>query len=199
MARHSAFTHREPNGRVQRHRLSPVEARRLREASWRGLRDAQWGTELGRLRIEETLTEAQFLAGQHWRQDVAAYHWAIDVFPVRSANLELGKRGTPPDPDSEMGRSLAKRESEAVEAFFQAHAVLSAVAIGAEKLVRGLVERDEPLCGISELLMARRGLSALAEHYGLTNQGKGSNVRKSKVEVIRPERKRGRAFRLRGG
>jgi hypothetical protein len=165
MARRSAFAQREPNGREQRHRLlSPTEARRLREAAWRGLRDAQWGTELGRLFLESSLTEQQFLAGQRWRQDVAAYHWAIDVFPVRTASLERGK-ATPPDPDSEVGRKLAKRESEAIETFFAAHAILSFT--GAEKVVRALVERDEPICGVVGLRTARKGLSVLAEHYGL--------------------------------
>jgi hypothetical protein len=177
MARRSAFAQREPNGREQRHRLlSPTEARRLREAAWRGLRDAQWGTELGRLLLENLLTEQQFLAGQQWRQDVAAYHWAIDVFPVRSAKLELGKGGKTADPDSEAGRKLAKRESEAIETFFAAHTILSLT--GAEKIVRALVERDEPICGILGLRTARKGLSVLAEHYGLTNQGNFGNVRK---------------------
>jgi hypothetical protein len=169
MARRSAFAQREPNGQWQRRwdQRAASEVRRLREAAWRGLRDAQWGTELGRLHLEGTLTETQFQAGQQWRNDVAAYHWAIDIFPVRTAKLERGK-ATPADPDSDVGKKLAKHESEAVERFFEAHAVLVLAGANAEKLVRGLVERDEALDGMESLLCVRRGLSALAEYYQLT-------------------------------
>lgn len=161
---------REPSGRPQRERLaSPAEIRRLREAAWRGLRDPEWGTELGRLFLESSLTPLQYAAGRRFQRELAAYHSAIGAFPVRAISLE-SHRSTPPDPDSPAGKAQARREAEAIETFFEAHAVL--VTTGAELLVRGLVERDEALNGLESLLRVRAGLSELARFYALTETGK---------------------------
>ncbi len=171
--RNRLVTAREPNGRIQReHDLAPSEVRRLRDAALRGLRDAEWGTELGRLYLEGSLTGAMYAAGKRWREHAGDYRQAIGIFPVRSASLERGSRGTPPDPDSEEGSNQAQREANAVERFFEAHAALVAAGMGAEHAVRRLCEDDASLCGVYELNKAKDGLSALARHYNLTNQGK---------------------------
>lgn len=143
----------------------------MREAAWRGLRDAEWGTELGRLYLESSLSDRQYAAGRRFQRELAAYHSAIGAFPVRSISLE-SHRSTPPDPDSPRGRAQARNDAEAIETFFEAHAVL--VTAGAEKIVRALLQHDTPLCGMGELRAARAALSALAQFYALTESRKSA-------------------------
>ncbi len=168
-------TVREPNGRIQRsgeRELSPTEARRLRDAAFRGLRDAEWGTELGRLCLEGSITWEMYGAGKRWREASADYRQAIGVFPVRSAALERGSHGHDADPDSEGGQNQAARERNGAERFFAAHARLASVGGLAETVVRRVCEEDQAACGFVEHKALRRGLSALVDHYNLTREQK---------------------------
>lgn len=166
---------REPNGRAQRERESaPTAMKRLRDAALREARHAEWGTELGRLFLSDEITEEQYAAGKWWTEQAKKYQSAIGAFPVRSATLEVGRGGAAPDPDSPEGQKIAKREANQAEVFFAAHAAL--VQSGYESVVRRLCENDEFPCGWGELMAAKRGLSALATHRGLTNQRKNNVI-----------------------
>lgn len=168
-------TAREPSGRPQREtEYAPSQIKRLRDAAMRGLRDAEWGTELGRLSLERSITSLMHAAGRRWRDQAAQYRKAIGVFPVRSLSVEPVSRAMAPDPDSAEGQEQARRDSEAVEQFFAAHAALVMAGSSAENAVRRLCEDDLSLVGMSELQAARKGLNALASHYGLTNQQKSA-------------------------
>lgn len=140
----------------------------------RGLRDAEWGTELGRLYLEKTITPEMYSAGKRWRSEAAQYRAAIGVFPVRAVSLERGVKSHPPDSDSEEGQRQRERELDAAERFFAAHTVLSVA--GAEIIVRRLCEDDESLAGLLEYTVARKGLSKLFEHYRLTDKEKSGNA-----------------------
>ena len=172
MARKKRFvTSREPSGRIQREQHPAAsEVRRLRDIAVRDSRREEWGTELGRLYLEGSITAIMYAAGKRWRESATNYGKAIGVFPVRGASLERGSRSSPPDPDSEEGQSQALREANAAEVFFEAHAVLVAVGMGAEMAVRKLCEDDSSLVGMRELINARSGLARLAEHYRLTER-----------------------------
>lgn len=170
--RNRLVTAREPNGRIQRNgNPAASEVRRLRDMAVRDARHEEWGCELGRLYLEGSLTDSMYAAGKRWRENAAAYRQAIGVFPVRSAALERGSHGTDADPDSEEGQKQVAREANAAERFFEAHAVLVSVGMGAESAVRKLCEEDKSLAGMHELKNARYGLSRLADHYNLTNRG----------------------------
>jgi hypothetical protein len=179
IGRKRRFSAREPNGRIQREtEYAPTQIRRLRDAALRGLRDPEWGTELGRLYLESAINDVMYRAGNRWREQASRYRNAIGVFPIHSASVEPVARAMTPDPDSDEGREQARRETDAAERFFAAHAALIASGALAENAVRRLCEEDQSLIGISELKAARCGLQALAMHYGLTNQGKsGDTVR----------------------
>ena len=183
IGRKRSMVEREPNGRAQREReYPPNQIKRLRDAAMAGLRDAEWGTELGRLYLNEVITSAMYAAGKRWREWAASYHHAIGVFPVRSASAELGRGGQQPDPDSDEGRKIAQREADAAERFFAAHAVLVSDA-GAEYAVRAVCERNETPAGFEALRKLRKGLLALVVHWDLTGTGKSRqtpNVRYSR-------------------
>ena len=167
-------TAREPNGRIQREERepAPAEVRRLRDAALVGLRDPQWGTELGRLYLQGTITDSMYAAGKRWRDHAAEYRRSIGAFPVKSASLERGSLSHPPDPESTDGLKQVLRENNAAERFFEAHSVLVCMGQGTESIIRRLCEDDLSLCGMVELKKARYGLSRLADHYRLTGNEK---------------------------
>lgn len=164
---------RYPSGDIVREReYSPLEVKRLRDAAMRGLRDPEWGTELGRLFLENRIPAALYAAGKRWAIEAATYRSAIDIFPIRSTSLEVGIKSHPPDPDSEDGQEVASKDRAAVERFFAAHAVLISAGMGAESAVRALCEEGRCLAGDYERRSAIAGLVHLAEHYRLTDTGK---------------------------
>lgn len=176
-SRRKRLAYREPNGKPQRggeRDYPPVMVKRLRDAAMAGLRDPEWGTELGRLFLEAAITPEMYAAGKKWCETVAWYHQAIGVKLMHSPVLERGRGGQEPDPDSEAGRIQAAKDTERAERFFEAHAVL--LSTGAEQAVRNLCELNEGPCGMAQLIATRNGLSALANHWGLTERNK-SNTR----------------------
>jgi hypothetical protein len=158
---------RTPSGQLSRagrqREFPPTQVKRLRDAAMAGLRDAEWGTELGRLYLEGTITAAMYAAGKDWREKAAKYVKSLAHFPVRSLLFEGRGGSLPPDPDSPEGRKQARREADAMERFFEAHALLLTAGRMAEQVVRRLCEHDEGPCGTAELIALRAGLSALAE------------------------------------
>lgn len=160
---------REPSGRPQREKqLAQSVIRRVREIATIARRE-EWATELGRLRMNETITDAMYEAGKRWREYAETYRASIGVFPVRSTSLERGIRGHDPDPESAAAHRQAMRHANAAERFFEAEAVLINCGIGVENAVRGLCEDDRALVGMRELDLARRGLLAMATFWNLTN------------------------------
>lgn len=155
------------NGRLSEAReereFPPTQVRRLRDAAMAGLRDPEWGTELGRLYLEGTITASMYAAGKKWREAAGAYVNSIGIFPVRSSTGERLGNSHPVDPDSEEGRKQAKREANAMEDFFSMHHLLLSAGRFAEATVRRLCEHNEGPCGMAELIALRNGLSVLAE------------------------------------
>jgi hypothetical protein len=83
----------------------PGEVRRLLYAATRGLRDSEWGTELGRLYLENKITAGMYGAAKWWRDMAALYASAINApaSAPKALSLERGSKGTDVDPDSEIG------------------------------------------------------------------------------------------------
>lgn len=178
MGRKKLIVAREPNGRIQReHDYSAAHIRRLRDLAIRGFADPIWGSELGRLFMEKSITGEMLEAGRRWARDSEAYRRSIGMFPVRGAAVDAKiSAGRPPTSGED--EKLNQRAREAAEAYFEADAILTAAGIGAYDAVRRVCEDDECLCGLGDLMLLRLGLARLAVHYGLTNHGKsGRNVR----------------------
>jgi len=151
---------------------APTQVRRLREAALAGMADAQWGTELGRLNLTGQISDAMYAAGKKWAELAAKYHGSIGVFPVRSTTGEMGRGSSPPDPDSDEGQRVAKREREGAERFFEADKILVDCGPGVRIAVRRLCEDNEAPCLFDELVHVRFGLMSLVSHWDLTGGGK---------------------------
>jgi hypothetical protein len=158
---------RTPSGQLSRagreREFPPAQVKRLRDAAMTGLRDPEWGTELGRLYLEGTITAAMYAAGKEWREKAARYVSTLGHFPVRTLLIEGRGGSMPPDPDTTEGQKRARREAAAMERFFEAHHVLLSAGKMAEATVRRLCEHNEGPCGMAELIALRNGLAALAE------------------------------------
>lgn len=161
------FVLREPSGRMTRSgnetEPAPVAVKRLRDAALRGTADQRWATELGRLYLDGRINEAMLLAGERWASIVRDYLEAIGApADMRSGALERGSIASPPDPDSERGQLMARRDRAAVRAMQEAHAVLCAAGKLAERAVRATCERNESVAGF-DLVNLVRGLGFLNE------------------------------------
>jgi hypothetical protein len=167
MANKRKIKARTPSGQLSRagrqREFPPTQVKRLRDAAMAGLRDPEWGTELGRLYLEGTITASMYAAGKDWREKAARYVKSLGHFPVRSILVDQRGGSLPPDPDTQAGQKQARREADAMERFFEAHYVLLSAGKMAEAVVRRLCEQDEGPCGMAELIALRNGLSALAE------------------------------------
>lgn len=165
---------REPNGRASRSaeekETAPAQVRRLRDAALAGMADEQWGTELGRLFLAGQITPPMYAAGKKWAERARRYQSAINCPPAspKSCAAEDGGFSEPPDPDSVRGEEVASSDSLAVRAFQEAHAILCAAGLLAERAVRGVCERDEVMAGDIHRAALHRGLHWLVDYWGLT-------------------------------
>lgn len=167
----SKSRHRTPSGQRSRagqeREAAPVAIKRLRDAALAGMTDPEWGSELGRLYLNNVITSAMYAAGKRWAEQAARYRHVIGAFPVRSAALERGVGASPLDPDSAEGQREAARHREAMERFFAAHAALSTAGDRCESMVRRVCEDGYMPLGFEELLQLRTGLMRLVSHWGI--------------------------------
>ena len=172
---------REPNGRISRARdereYPPGQVKRLRDAAMLGLRDQEWGTEMGRMFLDGTLTAEMYAAGKWWRETAAKYQQAICAPPpdARAVSFQIGRGASPIDPDSEAGKTEARRHSAATVTFLESHAALMGAGLLAERAVRRLCEQDEAPIGEEQRQSVKRGLLWIAKYRGLTPDSKSRN------------------------
>jgi hypothetical protein len=135
----------------------------------------EWGTEIGRLFLEGKIPAELFETGKRWARMAARYRSAINApkpDAVACSFEHMGKTFSP-DPDSKDGQDIAESDRNAVAVMLEAHemleahAVLVAPGMLAERAVRAVCERNESLCGVSELESLKTGLFWLAKHWGI--------------------------------
>lgn len=171
----SKLKSRAPSGRPTRagqsRELPPTQVRRLRDAALRGLREPEWGTELGRLYLAGKLTDSHYSAGKKWGELAYRYRQVILAPDAKPLSLEIGRGGTPPDPDSPEGRTIIDRDSAIASRFLRACAVLSEVraewGVNPLSIVRRICEDGGMICGHAELLTLRVGLQQVFEHLDM--------------------------------
>lgn len=168
--------YRTPSGQLSRagqdREFPPAQVMRLRTAALAGLRSPEWGSELGRLFLESTITAAMYAAGRRWAEEAKGYQDAIGAVSARSGTLQRGALGHPPDPDSEEGRLVVARESKQAQKFLRARIALVGAGAPVESIVRRCCEDNEAVIGMEELSKLRTGLMRLASHWNLTTDGK---------------------------
>lgn len=174
---------REPSGRHSRsggnpdRAPHPAQVVRLRDAVLAGLTDARWGSVIGQLYLRGDLTAEQYSAGCWWLEMVSRYHGALLVpRQARSVALDGGRGGEPPDPDSEAGARISRREASAIERFLDAHGALIEATIKTrlpvEATVRQVCEHDTWPAGTAETMALSTGLNVLFAQRTLTNRRK---------------------------
>lgn len=175
-SRRKYAANRNPGGRLSEagraREFPPAQVKRLRDAAMAGMRDPEWGSELGRLYLNNVITEAMYAAGKRWTEQAAKYRGVIGVFPLKSSSAEGGSWSHQPDPDSPKGQEIAGKERDAMERYFEAEAVLVNCGPGVRITVRRVCEDGEVLGGYSEVIALRIGLLRLADHWGLTRPNK---------------------------
>lgn len=160
---------REPNGRIAREaaeaaQYAPTAVRRLMDAAVRSAHLEEWGTELGRLALEQKITAEMYGAGRWWAQMAADYRRVIgaSALAVRGVSMERGSRFAPPDVDSAIGMEIATKDRQIVKAFARAYDALKATGPLATMTVRALCEEDRSPNGVFEFDALKDGLRALA-------------------------------------
>lgn len=180
MGKRNHLKHRSGSGRATRagheREFAPTQAKRLRDAALAQMADAEWGTELGRLFIKGQISPAHYAAGKRLAEWSDRYRVAIaGPGRTKSGAVEVGRGATPPDPDSDRGRVVAKADAAHVGKFNEALAVLA--RSGDNGITRRVCEDDEAACAIGELISLSLGLSALVIHWRLDREAKSDQYR----------------------
>lgn len=159
---------REPSGRIQREvRTTPVaNAKRIRDEAVRTHAHAEYGSELGRLWLDDRISASMYEAGKRWAMAASSAATAMQGPSSNPKSLAIGESGTshPVDPDSEEGAREAKRHAHAVEALAKAKLLLSQEGLVA---VETVCERGLAVDGFSQFLNLKSGLAVLANHWHL--------------------------------
>lgn len=169
MAKRKHLQHREPNGRAQREpRTTPVaNAKRIRDEAVRTHAHAEYGSELGRLFLDDKISANMYEAGKKWMISACSAATAMQGPNSNPKSLAIGESGTshPVDPDSEEGMREVRRHERAVEAFRIAGSMLSSPA---RRAVEAVCEQRLAVEGYQQLMDLRSGLAVLAHHWRLT-------------------------------
>lgn len=165
MAKRKALARRENSGKVRRPPPlpSPIEVVRLRDAALAGMRDAVWGSALGWLFLCGKINASEFAAGRNWLALATRYAEALQApRQPRTAILDA-MGGTPPDPDSDVGLRVARRELMAIDDYLEALTVLQRYPAAVLTAVRSCCEQSSVPGGLMELKCLKIGLAALVE------------------------------------
>lgn len=169
-------TAREPNGRIQRSPgIAPSEAKRLRDEAARKSRGSEYGTELGRLWLDDKISPPMYEAGKKWVVMAVQRSIAMQSPSANPRSLNVGSGGEshPIDPDTPAGEREAKQHAKAIQAY---EAAERAVPKASWDAIETVCNRGLSLCGHQQLLDLRCGLLILANHWHLTDSRK-SHVR----------------------
>lgn len=113
--------------------VDPTTIRRLIEIAASDARREQWGTVYGRMLLEGKLTERQYAACKKWAERAADYRKALAAQEAKSSMYAIDPTGgASPDPDSEAGAKIAKRDRRIMAEYEAAKAMLEQVIGGVE-------------------------------------------------------------------
>lgn len=142
---------------------------RTREAARLLVLDPRMGSQLGRLYVTGRVTQAEYEAGDRWAGIVRDYKQRSGLEPgyPRPGAVEVGRgRSVEPDPFHPRSEERARRAASKYDNAFVAVTGISD-GIYVMRALSDLVIRDEALT-TERVVMAKRGLHALALHFGLT-------------------------------
>ena len=167
-------TAREPNGQPQRSRsIAPSEAKRIRDEAARKVRPSEYGSELGRLWLDDKISAPMYEAGKKWIVVAVQRSIALQSPSANPRSLNIGSGGEshPIDPDTPQGEREAKRHAKAITAYETA---FEAITKASWMAILTVCEQNLALVGHQQLLDFRCGLMILAKMWRLTDMRRGS-------------------------
>ena len=160
---------RYPSGQIKPPGPPPAQIKRMVAMAARGAADVLLATQLGWLRLEHVITDAQASAGVSFAT-LVGQHDAVLGLQRRAASspsYELGFAGVrswnSPEADAERVATLRRRYDAAV-------ACLQEAGPRVEQVVRAVCTDDRVPDWVDRPLLLR-GLDALARHFGVTQAG----------------------------
>jgi hypothetical protein len=169
MARHRKLARREPNGRIQR--VKPDD--RAHVINWPSRRhlpksvrlDQKAATPLGGLNLLGEITDEQYAAGLRFAIVVHRYRAVIGApHPAPGGMDRCGHGFISPDD--------RRRRKEAYDVSYE---TLDPLGMATKRAVNRVSVYDEA-CPPGGMESLRLGLSALAEHFGLTSRRKSARM-----------------------
>ena len=160
---------REPNGQPQRKRsIAPSEAKRIRDEAARKVRHSEYGSELGRLWLDDKISAPMYEAGKKWIIVAVQRSIALQSPSANPRSLNIGSGGEshPIDPDTPQGEREAKHHAKAIVAYETA---FESVTKPSWTAIETVCEQNLALAGHQQLLDFRCGLMILAKLWGLTD------------------------------
>lgn len=165
---------RTPSGQLSRaakavtENTTPAAVRRLRDASLARMVDPEWGTEIGRLYLNERITPVQYAAAKRYWMLHEAYR-VVSGFPApRPRSIDLDAvGGMPVDPDTDQGQLEAERAMQLRADMSDARSVVLAAGSHAWPALVDAIERDRACAGMSDVHWLTTALDALAKHWRL--------------------------------
>ena len=160
---------RYPSGELKPPGPPPAQIKRMVAMAARGAADVLLATQLGWLRLEHVITDAQASAGVSFATLVGQHDAVLGLShrSARSPSYELGFAGvrswSAPEADSERVATLRRRHDAAV-------ACLQEAGPRVENVVRTVCIDDRVPDWVDRPLLLR-GLDALARHFGVTRAG----------------------------
>ena len=153
----------EPKG------LPPATIKRMIAGDAKRVESQEYGTPTGRMMLEGILTPEQYLAAKQWDRQSRLYWPSICAPSPDPPAARIGKsRGMPPDPDSEAGVKLARRERNAVETFREALDQVKILGNDHVSTLRQVCEGNGRTTeGYADLMRLRASLTRLAVFWRL--------------------------------
>lgn len=167
---------RAPSGQLSREgrsaaeALSPAMLGLLKNEVVRSLHDPLWGSQLGMMNLKGQISVPELEAGKRWGNLARRYQSVLGARGIQPVTLERLGASCDYDPDSREGQELVAAEKRICDDFEAALRVLVDTGRQAQYAVRLICEEDAVLTW-EQRQHAKCGLSALADHWGLTNQG----------------------------
>lgn len=189
MARPRKAGARYPSGKLKPETAPPAQVRRIIDEAKRRARDPLLGYELGRLRLNDVLTDSQTSAGLRFAALAGCYDRAkgLPRRTAKSPSYESGfaSGGTSSQEDDEIIEALRNnggdvvelaKTSDTVRAILRAERRYNAAASAldgagreAVRAVRALTLDDDTMPAIRHDAL-KRGLDALIAHFRLTGE-----------------------------
>jgi hypothetical protein len=132
--------------------LPPTLIRRIKNLVVQGIMGAEYGSPLALLKLGGMVSEREYEAAIWYRQLDREYRAVIGVRGCKSQPLGEASRAAPPDPDSERGQLVAKREAWTMREYPRIRLAMAAAGADAVRCFDAVVLDDATPEGYAQRL-----------------------------------------------